>query len=379
MGMLVLYMVISVFKITAKDRHARCGHLSLAHGTVETPVFMPVGTQGTVKAISVDTLKKIGFNIILGNTYHLYLRPGTEILDKFGGLNNFMKWDRPILTDSGGFQIMSLSKLMKIEGDGVRFQSHIDGKEFYLSPDISMKVQDSIGSDIHMVLDQCIEFDMDISNIRDAMNLSLKWAEMSKKSFFKKEGRMLFGIIQGGVDQHLREQSAIETIDIGFDGYAIGGLAVGEGHELMLSTLDFTIPNLPDEKPRYLMGVGTPVDLVESVKRGVDMFDCVMPTRAGRHGLAYTKFGAINLRNAKFSDDMRPIDEESDCPIASVYSRSYLHHLVRSKEILAAMLISEINLHYYNSLMIDLRFAIRDNRLDHKIEEIKKNWTRIDV
>ena len=190
---------------------------------------------------------------------------------------------------------------------------------------------------------------------------------------------MLFGIIQGGVDQHLREQSAIETIDIGFDGYAIGGLAVGEGHELMLSTLDFTIPNLPDEKPRYLMGVGTPVDLVESVKRGVDMFDCVMPTRAGRHGLAYTKFGAINLRNAKFSDDMRPIDEESDCPIASVYSRSYLHHLVRSKEILAAMLISEINLHYYNSLMIDLRFAIRDNRLELKIEEIKKNWTRIDV
>ncbi len=368
-----------MFKITAKDRYARCGRLSLAHGTVETPVFMPVGTQGTVKAISVDTLKKIGFDIILGNTYHLYLRPGTEILDKFGGLNDFMKWDRPILTDSGGFQIMSLSKLMKIEGGGVRFQSHIDGKEFYLSPDISMKVQDSIGSDIHMVLDQCIEFDKDISNIRDAMNLSLKWAELSKKSFFKKDGRMLFGIIQGGTDQHLREQSAIETIDIGFDGYAIGGLAVGEGHELMLSTLDFTIPNLPDEKPRYLMGVGTPVDLVESVKRGVDMFDCVMPTRAGRHGLAYTKFGAINLRNAKFSDDMRPINEESDCPIASVYSRSYLHHLIRSKEILAAMLISEINLHYYNSLMIDLRFAIRDNRLDLKIEEIKKNWKRIDV
>ena len=366
-----------MFKITAKDRYARCGHLNLAHGTVETPVFMPVGTQGTVKAISVDTLKKIGFNIILGNTYHLYLRPGTEILDKSGGLNNFMNWDRPILTDSGGFQIMSLSKLMKIDGDGVKFQSHIDGKEFYLSPDISMKVQDSIGSDIHMVLDQCIEFDRDISNIRDAMNLSLKWAEMSKKSFFKKKGRMLFGIIQGGTDQHLREQSAIETINIGFDGYAIGGLAVGEGHELMLKTLDFTIPNLPDEKPRYLMGVGTPVDLIESVKRGVDMFDCVMPTRAGRHGLAYTKFGAINLRNAKFSDDMTPIDEESDCPIASVYSRSYLHHLIKSKEILAAMLISEINLHYYNSLMIDLRFAIRDNRLDLKIEEIKKNWTGI--
>ena len=365
-----------MFKITAKDRYARCGHLNLAHGTVETPVFMPVGTQGTVKAISVDTLKKIGFNIILGNTYHLYLRPGTEILDKSGGLNNFMNWDRPILTDSGGFQIMSLSKLMKIDGDGVKFQSHIDGKEFYLSPDISMKVQDSIGSDIHMVLDQCIEFDRDISNIRDAMNLSLKWAEMSKKSFFKKKGRMLFGIIQGGTDQHLREQSAIETINIGFDGYAIGGLAVGEGHELMLKTLDFTIPNLPDEKPRYLMGVGTPVDLIESVKRGVDMFDCVMPTRAGRHGLAYTKFGAINLRNAKFSDDMTPIDEESDCPIASVYSRSYLHHLIKSKEILAAMLISEINLHYYNSLMIDLRFAIRDNRLDLKIEEIKKNWKR---
>jgi queuine tRNA-ribosyltransferase len=268
---------------------------------------------------------------------------------------------------------------MKIEEDGVNFQSHIDGKEFYLSPDISMKVQDSIGSDIHMVLDQCIEFDKGISSIREAMNLSLKWAEMSKKSFVKKEGRMLFGIIQGGTDQHLRKQSATETIDIGFDGYAIGGLAVGEGHELMLKTLDFTIPNLPFEKPRYLMGVGTPADLVESVKRGVDMFDCVMPTRAGRHGLAYTKFGTINLRNSKFSEDMRPIDEESDCPIASVYSRAYLHHLIKSKEILAAMLISEINLHYYNSLMIELRIAIRDNRLDLKIDEIKKKWISIDA
>jgi len=368
-----------VFKIIAKDRHARCGQIDLSHGMIETPVFMPVGTQGTVKAISVDTLKKIGFKIILGNTYHLYLRPGIEILDKIGGLNNFMKWDRPILTDSGGFQIMSLSKLMKIEEDGVKFQSHIDGKEFYLSPDISMKVQDSIGSDIHMILDQCIEFDQDISNIRKAMNLSLKWAEMSKKSFVKKKGRMLFGIIQGGTDQHLREHSAIETIDIGFDGYAIGGLAVGEGHDLMLKTLDFTIPNLPDEKPRYLMGVGTPEDLVESVKRGVDMFDCVMPTRAGRHGLAYTKFGAINLRNSKFSDDMRPIDEESGCPIASEYSRSYLHHLIKSKEILAAMLISEINLNYYNTLMVDLRLAIRDNRLDRTIEVIKGDWTTVDA
>ena len=368
-----------MFKIIAKDRHARCGQIDLSHGMIETPVFMPVGTQGTVKAISVDTLKKIGFKIILGNTYHLYLRPGIEILDKIGGLNNFMKWDRPILTDSGGFQIMSLSKLMKIEEGGVKFQSHIDGKEFYLSPDISMKVQDSIGSDIHMILDQCIEFDQDISNIRKAMNLSLKWAEMSKKSFVKKKGRMLFGIIQGGTDQHLREHSAIETIDIGFDGYAIGGLAVGEGHDLMLKTLDFTIPNLPDEKPRYLMGVGTPEDLVESVKRGVDMFDCVMPTRAGRHGLAYTKFGAINLRNSKFSDDMRPIDEESGCPIASEYSRSYLHHLIKSKEILAAMLISEINLNYYNTLMVDLRLAIRDNRLDRTIEVIKGDWTTVDA
>ena len=368
-----------MFKIIAKDRHARCGQIDLSHGMIETPVFMPVGTQGTVKAISVDTLKKIGFKIILGNTYHLYLRPGIEILDKIGGLNNFMKWDRPILTDSGGFQIMSLSKLMKIEEDGVKFQSHIDGKEFYLSPDISMKVQDSIGSDIHMILDQCIEFDQDISNIRKAMNLSLKWAEMSKKSFVKKKGRMLFGIIQGGTDQYLREHSAIETIDIGFDGYAIGGLAVGEGHDLMLKTLDFTIPNLPDEKPRYLMGVGTPEDLVESVKRGVDMFDCVMPTRAGRHGLAYTKFGAINLRNSKFSDDMRPIDEESGCPIASEYSRSYLHHLIKSKEMLAAMLISEINLNYYNTLMVDLRLAIRDNRLDRTIEVIKGDWTTVDA
>ena len=365
-----------MFKITAKDANARCGLLELSHGNIETPVFMPVGTQGTVKAISVDTLEKIGFKIILGNTYHLYLRPGVEILNKIGGLNNFMKWEKPILTDSGGFQIMSLSKLTKIEEGGVWFQSHLDGREFYLSPDISMKVQDSIGSDIHMVLDQCIEFDRDISEIKEAMNLSLKWAEMSKSSFADKDGRMLFGIIQGGTDKNLRELSAAETINIGFDGYAIGGLAVGEGHKLMMKTLDFTIPNLPDESPRYLMGVGTPEDLLESVKRGVDMFDCVMPTRAGRHGLAYTKFGAINLRNSKFSDDIRPIDETSDCPITSLYSRAYLHHLIKSREILASMLISEINLTYYNSLMIELRLAIKENQLGDAIEKIKRDWIR---
>ena len=352
-----------MFKIIAKDRHARCGQIDLSHGMIETPVFMPVGTQGTVKAISVDTLKKIGFKIILGNTYHLYLRPGIEILNKIGGLNNFMKWDRPILTDSGGFQIMSLSKLMKIEEDGVKFQSHIDGKEFYLSPDISMKVQDSIGSDIHMILDQCIEFDKDISNIRKAMNLSLKWAEMSKKSFVKKKGRMLFGIIQGGTDQHLREQSAIETIDIGFDGYAIGGLAVGEGHETMINVLKMTVPCLPEDKPRYLMGVGKPRDLLAAVQNGVDMFDCVLPTRSGRTGQAFTRRGEVNLRNARHASDPRPLDAECNCPACQQFSRAYLHHLVKSGEILGAMLLTWHNLRYYQDLMRGLREAIKNGLL----------------
>src|SRR6056300_51458 len=365
-----------MFKLLGTNKNARYGKLKLAHGEVETPVFMPVGTQGSVKAMYTDALKKIGFNIILGNTYHLYLRPGCNILDKFGGLNNFMNWDRPILTDSGGFQIMSLSKLTKIDNKGVHFQSHIDGKKFYLTPDLSMKIQHSIGSDIQMVLDQCIEFDGNISQVEQAMNLSLKWAELSKKSFLQSPGRLLFGIVQGGVDESLRIKSSKETIDIGFDGYAIVGLAVGEGHKLMLKTLEFTIPQLPTDKPRYLMGVGTPMDLIESVKRGVDMFDCVMPTRAGRHGLAYTKNGKINLRNSKYAEDKSPVDETSSCPITSCYSRAYLHHLFKSKEMLAGMITTLINLNYYNSIMVELRDAIFAQKLDDAILNIYENWDK---
>lgn len=365
-----------MFELLKTNNNARYGKLILAHGEVETPVFMPVGTQGSVKAMYTDALKQIGFNIILGNTYHLYLRPGCNILDAFGGLNNFMNWDRPILTDSGGFQIMSLSKLTKIDKEGVHFQSHIDGKKFYLTPDLSMKIQHSIGSDIHMVLDQCIEFDDNITQIEEAMNLSLKWAELSKRSFFKSPGRMLFGIVQGGIDETLRIKSSRETVDIGFDGYAIGGLAVGEGHKLMLKTLNFTIPQLPTNKPRYLMGVGTPIDLVESVKRGIDMFDCVMPTRAGRHGLAYTRNGKINLKNSKYAEDKLPVDETSNCPITSRYSRAYLHHLFKSKEMLAGMITTHINLNYYNNLMVGLREAIINQKLDDTILDIYENWDK---
>ncbi|MDG2186661.1 MAG: tRNA guanosine(34) transglycosylase Tgt [Hyphomicrobiales bacterium] len=364
------------FEIKKTDGKARNGILKLPNGMVETPVFMPVGTQGTVKAMFTEKLEEIGFKIILANTYHMFLRPGCEVLDGFGGLNNFMKWDKPILTDSGGFQIMSLSKLTKIHNDGVHFQSHIDGKKFYLTPKLSMEIQNSIGSDIQMVLDQCIEYDTDITLVKNAMSLSLKWAELSKKSFFKKNKRKLFGIVQGGVNPDLRKFSAEETIKIGFDGYAIGGLAVGEGQKLMLQTLDYTVPLLPIDKPRYLMGVGTPQDLLEAVRRGVDMFDCVMPTRAGRHGLAYTSNGKINIRNSKYSKDHSPINSNSLCPVTSKYSRAYLHHLFKSKEILGSMILTYINLQYYDDLMIQLRKAIHDQKLDETMNQIYEKWDK---
>ena len=364
------------FEIKKTDGKARNCILNLPNGFVETPVFMPVGTQGTVKAMFTEKLDEIGFKIILANTYHMFLRPGCEVLDNFGGLNNFMQWDKPLLTDSGSFQIMSLSKLTKIENDGVYFQSHIDGKRFFLTPKLSMDIQNSIGSDIQMVLDQCVEYNTDEEKIKNAMSLSLKWAELSKKSFSKKNKRKLFGIVQGGINPDLRKHSAEETIKIGFDGYAIGGLAVGEGHKLMVQTLDNTIPFLPINKPRYLMGVGTPLDLVESVRRGVDMFDCVMPTRAGRHGLAYTCNGNINIRNSKYSNDNKPIDPYSKCPITSKYSRAYLHHLFKAKELLGSMILTYINLRYYDDLMIKLRKAIRDQKYDEIANQIYEKWDK---
>tara|TARA_Y100000590_G_C15747303_1_gene1022636 strand:- start:8223 stop:9335 length:1113 start_codon:yes stop_codon:yes gene_type:complete len=364
------------YNITNTDGQARAGKITLPNGEVETPVFMPVGTQGTVKAIKTGNIEEIGYRIILANTYHLFLRPGCDVLENFRGLHDFMNWQYPILTDSGGFQIMSLSKLTKIEDEGVWFSSHIDGKKFFFTPKDSMDVQNSINSDIHMVLDQCIKFESAKDSVRDAMNLSLRWAELSKKHFIKKPKRKLFGIVQGGVDQKLREYSAINTVKLAFDGYAIGGLAVGEGHDLMIRTLDFTVPYLPQDKPRYLMGVGTPQDIVESIRRGVDMFDCVMPTRAGRHGLAYTKNGKINLRNSKYSNDIRPIDVDIDNPIVKNYSRAYLHHLFKSREILGAMILSEINLLYYKTLINQLREAILNGNFDTQVSLIYEKWNK---
>ncbi|MBT4203464.1 tRNA guanosine(34) transglycosylase Tgt [Hyphomicrobiales bacterium] len=364
------------FEINKVDNNARSGKIMLEHGVVNTPAFMPVGTSGTVKAMLTDTVKETGSEIILGNTYHLMLRPGMSVIEKAGGLNSFMNWEGPILTDSGGFQIMSLSKLCKISNDGVRFQSHIDGREFFLDSKLSMEIQNFIGSDIHMIFDQCIKYPSSYDDVKSAMELSLKWAESSKNSFFNKKGRGLFGIVQGGVDAQLRKISSKELIDISFDGYAIGGLAVGEGQELMLATLDCTLPYLPSDKPRYLMGVGTPQDIVESVTRGVDMFDCVMPTRAGRHGQAFTKNGKINIRNAKYAEDNRPLDEESDCEASNAYSRSYLHHLFKSKEILGAMLLSWSNISYYQHLMQDLRFAINEGNLVETVNNMYDNWIK---
>ena len=364
------------FQIEKVDNEARKGKIILEHGVVNTPAFMPVGTSGTVKTMLPDTIKKTGSEIILGNTYHLMLRPGMSVIEKAGGLNDFMNWKNPILTDSGGFQIMSLSKLCKISDDGVKFQSHIDGREFFLDAKLSMEIQNFIGSDIHMIFDQCVKYASSYDEVKSAMELSLKWAELSKKYFFNKKGRGLFGIVQGGIDSELRKISSKELIDISFDGYAIGGLAVGEGHELMIKTLDYTLPFLPKNKPRYLMGVGTPQDIVESVLRGIDMFDCVMPTRAGRHGQAFTKNGKMNIRNAKYAEDNRPLDDESDCEASNTYSRAYLHHLFKSREILGPVLLSWSNIAYYQRLMQDLRSAINEGNLTETVNNMHDSWIK---
>ena len=370
------------FILHSKDGQARRGKVITPRGEIRTPAFMPVGTAGTVKAMYMDQVKDLGADIVLGNTYHLMLRPGAEEVAALGGLHSFMKWDGPILTDSGGFQVMSLSKLRKMSEEGVNFQSHIDGRSYMLTPERSIEIQTLLGANIRMILDECTPFPATEKQARDSMALSTRWAERSKKAFQqydKGEGDALFGIVQGGIYESLRLESVSNLLEIGFDGYAVGGLAVGEGQEEMLKVLDFTVPAMPENKPRYLMGVGTPEDLIQAVSRGIDMFDCVMPTRAGRHGLAYTRKGKVNLKNARHANDPRPLDEESDCPAASQYSRAYLHHLVRCGEYLAAMLLTWNNLHYYQSLMQEMRKNIEAGTFDAFVEAFYKVQNEGDI
>jgi queuine tRNA-ribosyltransferase len=367
------------FTIAATDGAARTGEDVLPRGRIRTPAFMPVGTAGTVKAMYMDQVKALGADIILGNTYHLMLRPGAERVAALGGLHKFSGWQGPILTDSGGFQVMSLAQLRKLDESGVTFQSHIDGATYTLTPERSLEIQALLDSDIRMQLDECIHLPAKPGEAERAMRLSLRWAERSKEAFGKPEGRALFGIVQGGDDAGLRVEAARALAAIGFDGYAIGGLAVGEPQATMLAILDATVPALPANAPRYLMGVGTPDDIVESVARGVDMFDCVMPTRAGRHGVAYTRFGKINIKNARHADDPRPLDEASECPATRDYSRAYLHHLVKSGEMLGAMLLTWNNLAYYQSLMAAVRSAIAARSYRDFRAGVKASWERGDI
>lgn len=349
------------FNLMGSDGMARRGEVTTAHGIIQTPAFMPVGTAATVKTMRPESVRETGAQIILGNTYHLMLRPGAERIAALGGLHKFMNWSGPILTDSGGFQVMSLSDLRKITEDGVRFRSHIDGSYHDLSPERSVEIQHLLDSNITMVLDECTPFPATEKQATESMHLSMRWAARSKAAFQRRDGYGLFGIVQGGVYPDLRVESANALSKIGFDGYAVGGLAVGEGREAMFATLDVTTPELPTDRPRYLMGVGKPEDLVGAVARGIDMFDCVLPTRSGRTGQAFTRRGQVNIRNARHKDDPRPLDEECTCPACADYSRAYLHHLATSKEVLGLMLLSWHNLHYYQQLMSGIRGAIEIN------------------
>jgi queuine tRNA-ribosyltransferase len=352
------------FSIHASDGAARCGAIAMARGTIRTPAFMPVGTAATVKAMRPGEVRASGADIILGNTYHLMLRPGAERVAKLGGLHAFMGWERPILTDSGGYQVMSLSDLTKVSEEGVTFASHLDGSRHLLSPERSMEVQTLLRSDIVMAFDQLVKTTDTAAAQREAMERSMRWAKRSRAAFDSLGNRgALFGIQQGGLDQAMRAESASALIDIGFDGYAVGGLAVGEGQEAMFATLDFAADQLPADKPRYLMGVGKPDDIVGAVVRGIDLFDCVLPTRSGRTGQAFTADGPINLRNARFAEDQEPIEPGCGCPACTQFTRAYVHHLVKSGEILGAMLMTEHTLWFYQRLMGDLRNAIEGKRL----------------
>jgi queuine tRNA-ribosyltransferase len=370
------------YRKLAQNGLARRGEVVTPRGIIRTPAFMPVGTVATVKALYPEQVRDAGADILLGNTYHLMLRPGAERVARLGGLHSFMRWPGPILTDSGGFQVMSLAKIRKITEDGVTFQSHIDGSRHMLSPERSIEIQCLLGADIQMQFDECIELPAERGEVERAMELSLRWAERSKLAFERQletgganAGQALFAIVQGGVDPELRRRSAEALVAMDFPGYAVGGLAVGEGHEAMIATLAGTLPYLPDDKPRYLMGVGTPLDLIEAVRLGVDMFDCVMPTRNGRHGYAFTSTGTVNLRNAKHADDTRPLDPASSCPAAREYSRAYLHHLIRSGEYLGAMILSWVNTVFYQDLMAAMRTAIEQQRFDAWAAETKDRIT----
>ncbi|WP_295963590.1 tRNA guanosine(34) transglycosylase Tgt [uncultured Bartonella sp.] len=366
------------FKKITEDGHARRGEITMPRGKVRTPAFMPVGTAGSVKAMYMEQVEELGADIILGNTYHLMLRPGAERIARLGGLHVFARWPKPILTDSGGFQVMSLAGLRKLTEKGVTFQSHIDGARYELTPERSIEIQCLLDSDIQMQLDQCVALPASFKEMEKAMELSLRWAERCKTAFGNQPGKAMFGIVQGGDNANLRERSANALKDLDLKGYSIGGLAVGEPQNVMMDMLDVTCSILPEDKPRYLMGVGTPDDILKSVAHGVDMFDCVMPTRAGRHGLAFTRFGKINLRNAKHAEDPRPLDPQSPCPAARDYSRAYLHHLVKAGEPLAGMVITWNNLAFYQQLMQGIRDAIEAHRYADFVAEVTEEWNRGD-
>jgi queuine tRNA-ribosyltransferase len=368
------------FRLIATDGAARCGEIATPHGPVATPTFMPVGTQATVKGMLPQAVRAGGADIVLGNTYHLMLRPGAERIAALGGLHTFMSWPHAILTDSGGFQVMSLAGLRKVEERGVTFRSHLDGAMVELTPERAVEVQALLGSDIAMQLDECVALPAPRADIERAMRLSLRWAERAKRAFeAAPAGAALFGIVQGGDDEKLRLESLAALVDMDFHGYAIGGLAVGEAPEVMLRTIESVAPALPADRPHYLMGVGTPEDLLAAVARGIDMFDCVLPTRNGRHGLAFTRRGPVNLKNARHAEDPRPLDETSACPAARDYSRAYLHHLVKAGETLGAILLTMVNLAYYQELMAGMRAAITARRFEDFRNQAGAMWAQGDL
>jgi queuine tRNA-ribosyltransferase len=363
------------FRLIATDGAARSGEITTAHGIVRTPAFMPVGTQAAIKGVHHDDVRAAGADIILANTYHLMLRPTAERVAALGGLHEFMHWPLPILTDSGGYQVMSLAPLRKIAEAGVTFRSHLDGAMLELTPERAVEVQILLGADVAMQLDECVRLPAEPADIERAMRLSLRWAERCKRAFEGvPSGHALFGIVQGGDDVRLREESVRALVGLGFDGYAIGGLAVGESEEVMLRVIAATAPGLPAERPRYLMGVGTPSDILNAIGRGIDMFDCVLPTRNGRHGLAFTRFGPINIKNARHADDPRPLDPQSRCPAARDFSRAYLHHLFKANEALGGTLLSIVNLFYYQDLTAGAREAIAQRRFADYRAEIEEQW-----
>lgn len=367
------------FEILNRQGKSRLGKLHTKHGIVETPAFMPVGTCGTVKAMMPESVAATGAQILLGNTYHLMLRPGADLVEKMGGLHKFMNWDKPILTDSGGFQVMSLTGLRKLTEEGVTFKSHVDGKKFFLSPEESMKIQHKLDSNITMCFDECIKLPASHEDVKKSMEMSMRWAKRSKEAWINRDGYGIFGIQQGGTYEDLRQISADKLKEFDFDGYAIGGLAVGEGQEVMFEVLDYAPGMLPEDKPRYLMGVGRPDDIVGAVLRGVDMFDCVMPTRSGRTSQAFTEYGTINIRNARHREDNRPLEAACDCPLCKNYTRAYIHHLQKCNEVLAIMLLTWHNVRYYQRLMQGLRQALGENRLDEFATEFYAKQAQGDI